>query len=320
MGLTLIHIFTTIQKMRDFVFIVLVSCCFCNVTSLLFADSFSHECRFYRGSRMAHLLDQTDLEEKMEEDGPCTFFCPTDDHFPYDLYKKILNNNKLLQKVVKYHILNGTYRLENFTNEEEIKTLDDDIPIRVNVYRLLNENFPTVTINGVKFSSANHQVKKTNGTVHLTKGLFYPVPTESILGVLSETSHFTTLLYALTKANLESTLSGGPFTMFAPTNKAFQKLPPGLYADLINNETALQDVITYHVLKGTIYTAGINDDDTMTSLNSENLNFQRVNGSVIIEKHANITTGNMAVTNGVIHTIDTVLLPKSLKQKSIALP
>lgn len=306
--------------MRIFLFIVFLSCCVCNVTSLLFADSFSHECRFYGGGRMAHLLDQTDLEEKMEENGPCTFFCPTDDHFPYDLYKKILNNDRLLKKVVKYHILNGTYRLENFTNDEELKTLDDDIPIRINVYRLLNENFPTVTVNGVKLASVNHQVKKKNGTVHLTKGLFYPVPTESILGVLADTSHFTTLLYAVTKANLESALSSGPYTLFAPTNKAFQKLPPQTYVDLINNETALYDVMAYHVLKGTVYTAGISDEDTITSLNSENLNFKRVNGSVIIEKNAYITNGNMTVTNGVIHTIDNVLIPKPLQQQLIKLP
>ena len=123
---------------------------------------------------------------------------------------------------------------------------------------------------------------------------------------------FTTLAKALTAADLVSTLKGaGPFTVFAPTDAAFANLPPGTLDNLLKpeNKAMLRRVLTYHVVAGTVMAADVIKMTSATAVSGDMLSIQASGDSVMIGK-ARVVKTDIAASNGVIHVIDTVLLPK----------
>jgi uncharacterized surface protein with fasciclin (FAS1) repeats len=130
---------------------------------------------------------------------------------------------------------------------------------------------------------------------------------QNIVQVASGNPQFSTLVRAVQAAGLADTLSGpGPFTVFAPTNDAFAKLPAGTLDSLLQNPDQLRAVLTYHVVSGKVMAADLSGRPTASSVQGSALNFTlnpaRVN-------NANIVTADIQASNGVIHVIDTVLLP-----------
>jgi uncharacterized surface protein with fasciclin (FAS1) repeats len=124
---------------------------------------------------------------------------------------------------------------------------------------------------------------------------------------------FTTLVAAVTAAGLVETLKGaGPFTVFAPSDDAFAKLPAGVVADLVKpeNKAKLSAILTLHVMAGKVMAADVSGKKlTPASVNGEALHVDGTNGVTI--NGAKVVTADIACTNGVIHVIDTVLLPKA---------
>jgi len=122
---------------------------------------------------------------------------------------------------------------------------------------------------------------------------------------------FTTLVAAVQAAGLVDTLKGaGPFTVFAPTDDAFAKLPDGTVADLVKpeNKAKLAAILTLHVVSGKVMAADITGPMTPASVNGEALHIDTANGVTV--NGAKVVAADVACTNGVIHVIDTVLLPK----------
>jgi uncharacterized surface protein with fasciclin (FAS1) repeats len=135
----------------------------------------------------------------------------------------------------------------------------------------------------------------------------------TIVDVAAGNSTFSTLVAAITAADLAGTLSGaGPFTVFAPTNAAFDKLPAGTVASLLKpeNKGQLVNILTYHVVSGKVMSG------TVVTLNGQNV--KTVNGATVRVSvsngkvkvnNANVTAVDVEASNGVIHVIDSVLLP-----------
>jgi uncharacterized surface protein with fasciclin (FAS1) repeats len=122
----------------------------------------------------------------------------------------------------------------------------------------------------------------------------------------------TTLVAAVTAAGLVETLSGtGPFTVFAPTNAAFEALPDGTVDNLLKPESKeqLTSVLTYHVVSGNVMAADLSDGQIVTTLNGQDLTVSIKDGKVMING-ATVTAADLAGSNGVIHVVDGVLLPK----------
>ena len=124
---------------------------------------------------------------------------------------------------------------------------------------------------------------------------------------------FKTLVAAVTAAGLVDTLkSAGPFTVFAPSDEAFAKLPAGVVGDLVKpeNKAKLTAILTLHVMAGKVMAADVSGKKlTPASVNGEALHVDGTHGVTI--NGAKVVTPDIACTNGVIHVIDTVLLPKS---------
>jgi uncharacterized surface protein with fasciclin (FAS1) repeats len=122
---------------------------------------------------------------------------------------------------------------------------------------------------------------------------------------------FNTLAKALQAAGLVDTLKGtGPFTVFAPTDAAFAKLPPGTLEDLLKpeNKSKLVAILTYHVVSGEVKSSDVTKLTSAKTVNGEPLKITTAGGNVMIND-ANVVKADILCSNGVIHVIDTVLLP-----------
>jgi len=123
---------------------------------------------------------------------------------------------------------------------------------------------------------------------------------------------FTTLAKALQAAGLVDTLKGkGPFTVFAPTDQAFAKLPAGTIEDLLKpeNKAKLQAILTYHVVPGKVMASQVTGLTSAKTVNGKSLSVSVKDGGVKIDD-ANVVKTDIVTSNGVIHVIDSVVLPK----------
>merc|ERR1712003_181621 len=178
-----------------------------------------------------------------------------------------------------------------------------------------------VTVNGIDVITAD--VSASNGVIHVIDQVLIP-PASPGSSESRETSRdqpgtivdvavaagFDTLVTAVTEADLVGALSGdGPLTVFAPTNDAFAALPEGVLAELLSNPDALSQVLLYHVVSGQV-----ESDDIFNGLNAETLNGQsivfRTLGDEVSVNGADVVSADVFASNGVIHVIDRVLLPR----------
>lgn len=135
---------------------------------------------------------------------------------------------------------------------------------------------------------------------------------KDIVDTAASAGSFQTLVTAVKAADLVETLKGeGPFTVFAPTDRAFAKLPPGTLDDLLKpeNKAKLQAILTYHVVPGKVTAADVVKLNSAMTVNGQSLTIRVDNGAVMVDQAKVVKTDVMA-TNGVIHVIDAVVLPK----------
>ncbi len=119
---------------------------------------------------------------------------------------------------------------------------------------------------------------------------------------------FNTLVAAVKAANLVDTLKGsGPFTVFAPTDDAFAKLPAGTVDALLQDIPQLTKILTYHVVSGKVMAADVVKLESATTVEGSNVKIDASNGVKVND--SKVVTPDVAADNGVIHVIDTVLLP-----------
>jgi len=167
-------------------------------------------------------------------------------------------------------------------------------------------------------SSSSDEATTTEATAEATAeaeaeaGLTEEMSVGTIVDVASAGADFSTLVAAITAANLGETLSGeGPFTVFAPTNEAFAALPEGVLDALLlpENKDALAKILTYHVVPGTVMAADITDGDVAT-VEGQNVMLSTANGVTV--NGATVLIADVAADNGVIHAIDAVLVPSDV--------
>src|SRR5665647_6443 len=158
-------------------------------------------------------------------------------------------------------------------------------------------------VGGSTFAFAQTQMSTTTSTVK--------APTQTIAQIAASDPDFSTLVSLLQKANLTDTLNGTTnYTVFAPTNAAFQKVPSSTLADLANNTTALKNVLLYHVVPGTLLSKDIKGNGTLTTANGLPLTYS-VDGTTVKVDNATVTKADINATNGVIHVVDSVMIPSA---------
>ena len=152
------------------------------------------------------------------------------------------------------------------------------------------------------------QMKKTLIAAVLSLGVAFSVHAKDIVDTAVAAGNFKTLATALTAAGLVDTLKGkGPFTVFAPTDAAFAKIPKADLDALLKDKAKLTAVLTYHVVPGKVMAADVKAGKVKTVQGSE-LTISTT-GGVMVDK-AKVTATDIVANNGVIHVIDSVIMPK----------
>lgn len=136
-------------------------------------------------------------------------------------------------------------------------------------------------------------------------------PAKNVVEIAAGNKDFSTLVAAVKAADLAATLSGpGPFTIFAPTNEAFAKLPAGTVDDLLKpeNKAKLAAILTYHVVAGKVAAADVKAGPVKT-VNGKEFTVKVADGKVMVDG-ATVVKTDITGSNGIIHVIDSVILPK----------
>merc|ERR1712151_895702 len=267
-------------------------------------------------------LQHGKLVTALEGKGPFTVFAPNNNAFaklPKEMLSNLLDpkNLKQLDDVLEYHVVSGAaVYSKDLQPVNHVKTLEGE--------KLLVEVKSTgVTINH-KAKVTTADVGATNGVVHIIDTVLIPhdlrAPhtTKNIVELAVATKDLSTLVTALKAGNLVSALEGkGPFTVFAPTNAAFAKVPSATLKSLLDpkNVKVLDQVLEYHVVSGNIHSKDLHWRQNVRTLEGQNLLVEKHSSGVIINRKAKVTTADVDATNGVVHIIDTVLIPKTAVNK-----
>ena len=253
-------------------------------------------------------LQEAELVDTLKSTGPFTVFAPTDAAFAalladLGVSASYLLNHPQLAEILTYHVVAGKVMSTDLT--------DGMTPATV--------NGETITIDldgGVKVNSSNvttPDIEASNGVIHVIDKVLIPsdfVLYPTVVDIAVNNSSFGTLVAALTKASLVSTLQGtGPFTVFAPTDAAFAALLAdlGVSAEYLLNHPQLSEILTYHVVAGKVMSTDLVDGMTPETVNGETITVD-LDGGVMIN-NAKVTLANLEAGNGVVHVIDKVLIP-----------
>ena len=247
-----------------------------------------------------------DLGGALSGPGPFTVFAPTDDAFaklPKGTVETLLKpeNKAKLQAILKYHVVSGT-------------VMAADV-VKVKGAVSLNGQRIAVKVDGGKVAVDSANVVKTdikcsNGVIHVIDSVILP-STDLIPSVADKAGSFKTLLAAVKAAGLAETLSGeGPFTVFAPTDAAFAKIPEATLKDLLKpeNKDKLVAILTYHVVPGRVFSEGALEAKSAKTVQGSSVKISVKDGAAFVD-NAKIVTTDINAANGVIHVIDTVIMP-----------
>jgi uncharacterized surface protein with fasciclin (FAS1) repeats len=172
-----------------------------------------------------------------------------------------------------------------------------------------------VLVGGFLFMNMQNSSSQNNQTTEMTTTTTPVAESETmndknIVVVAKEAGTFTTLLAAAEAAGLVETLSGpGPLTVLAPTDEAFAKLPAGTVESLLQDKERLAKILTYHVIPGKVMSSDVAGMDSATTVEGGKVTIKTENGKVMIN-NATVTNPDIEASNGVIHVIDTVLIPE----------
>ncbi|MBT8445713.1 MAG: fasciclin domain-containing protein [Gammaproteobacteria bacterium] len=172
-------------------------------------------------------------------------------------------------------------------------------------------NTITIIKRGIAACILSVGVSATASAEHHGHG--HSAPKQDIVGVAASNDDFSTLVAAVKAAGLVETLQGdGPFTVFAPTNEAFAKLPAGTVESLLKpeNKDRLIAILTYHVVPGAVTAANVVKLDSAATVQGQNVSISASDAGVTVDK-ATVVATDIEASNGVIHVIDTVMLPKA---------
>ena len=148
-----------------------------------------------------------------------------------------------------------------------------------------------------------------NSSLNPQSGGSYAAPSKNIVDTAISAGNFTTFISAVSTAGLTDTLTGkGPFTVFAPADEAFKKLPPGALEALIKDTAKLKAVLSYHVIKGHFLLKEVKPGEAITLQGSPLT--ASVPPSGVEVNGVRVKQADLIATNGVIHMIDSVIMPK----------
>ena len=251
------------------------------------------------------------LAETLQSDGPFTIFAPTDAAFaklPAGTVETLLKpeNKAQLVSILTYHVVPGKLGSTEVLKKTALPTANGQ---RLAVKMV--KGAPTVGNAGIVATD----VEAANGVIHVVDEVILP-QTKDIVGVATEAGSFKTLAAALAAADLVEVLQGaGPYTVLAPTDDAFAKLPAGTVESLLKpeNKDKLRTVLLYHVVPGRVYAdqvVTLTSAPTAAKVSAPIAVTKDAKGGPVVKiDGATVVATDIEASNGVIHVIDSVIIP-----------
>jgi len=279
-------------------------------------------------------LGEAGLVEALQGDGLFTVFAPTDAAFAQLLADLNITAADLLghpdlSKVLLYHVVSG-------------KVMSTDLSDGMMPQTLNGNTIEIGTIGGVTVNQANvvtADIEASNGVIHVIDSVIVPPdfmleqptmmddePTmmedkPDIVDIALSDPSFSMLVMLLQEVQLVGALQGdGPFTVFAPTNDAFVELVTALdiTPEELMAQPALADVLLYHVVSGKVMSTDLSDGLEAPTLNGDTITFDLSSGVMVDQ--ANVTAADIEAANGVVHVIDSVLIPEGFALEDVEIP
>jgi transforming growth factor-beta-induced protein len=250
---------------------------------------------------LASLLTKAGLVDTLSNDGPFTVFAPTDAAFakvPKATLNALAKKPALLKSVLLYHVVPGSVTAGDVVKLSSAKTLEGSSV-------LIRADKAGVYVNRAKVTTPD--VMASNGIIHVIDKVL--LPPKNLVATAKAAGRFSTLTALLKKSGLAGTLAKkGPFTVFAPTDAAFAKVPKATLKALAQNRTKLRAVLLYHVVKGQVTAAQAMKLRSAKTLEGKSLGIRVKRGKLIVGR-ATVTKADVLASNGVIHVVDKVLIP-----------
>lgn len=253
---------------------------------------------------LAAALTAADLIKPLKGKGPFTVFAPTDAAFgklPKGTLEELLKpeNKAKLAAILTYHVVPGRVLAKDARKLSEADSLQGaELSLAMNEGKLMIDNATVIAAD----------ILCSNGVIHVIDSVMLP---QDIVEKAASAGSFKTLAAALKAAELVGTLQGeGPFTVFAPTDAAFAKLPAGTVESLLKpeNRAQLTATLTYHVVPGRVLAKDVLKLSGAKSVQGSEIKIRAENGRVYVD-NAMVTATDIKCRNGVIHVIDSVILP-----------
>ena len=262
-----------------------------------------------RFTTLAAALGAAGLVETLQGEGPFTVFAPTDEAFaqlPEGTVEVLLGDIPALTEILLYHVVAGEVKAADVVGLSSADTVGG-MPLKISV------EGDKVMINGAQVLITD--VMADNGVIHVIDSVL--LPPGDIVEVAVADGRFTTLAAALGAAGLVETLQGeGPFTVFAPTDDAFAKLPEGTIDALLADIPTLTQILLYHVAPGSYKAAEVLEMPVLQTAQGGSLIVKLQDGKAMIND-AEIIITDVFAKNGVIHVIDSVVTPKDIVDTAV---
>jgi transforming growth factor-beta-induced protein len=245
------------------------------------------------------------LEETLKGPGPFTVFAPTDAAFrlmPQGVFNTL--DRDTLASILKYHVHAGSAPAATVVGSNALASVQGE-----NIAVKVDRN--TVYLNGFA-SVVQTDITASNGVIHIIDAVLLPPSVAfpgTLVDALKASPSFSTLVSAVVKADLAGVLSsnnGNGFTVFAPTNKAFEAL--GIDLNTLSAEQ-LANVLTYHVVSGQVPASQVAGLNSATTVQGSPVAIQIKEGKVFLNEKVQVIQTDLRTNNGIIHVVDAVLLP-----------
>lgn len=262
---------------------------------------------------LVNLLVVSKLDKVLQSHDEFTVFAPTDEAFaklPPETLASLLEpaGRETLKSILKAHVIKGATSLGDLQRPAEgrpLKTLEGT------TFRLVGDG-PQPMFGNAQVIVPN--VKASNGIVHVINEVLMPGPKqENIVEIAKSAGSFNTLLAALTAADLAKVFaSETPYTVLAPTDEAFAKVPKATLESLLmpENKESLVRILKYHVIAGSVSAKDAIGASKAKTLEGSPVSFELRDGMLSVND-AKVVKNDLSASNGIIHVIDTVLMPPS---------
>ena len=248
------------------------------------------------------------LVDALNAEGPFTVFAPTDAAITALVEALEITAEDLLAldglgDILLYHVVNATALSTDLEDGQVVTTLlGEDVTISI--------MDGTVMVNEATVTVAD--ISADNGVVHVIDAVLLPPTPEvtpTVADIIANSPDHTVLAAVLDSTDLDVVLSGtGPFTVFAPTDAAFDAVDPMTLISLLLDNEALSAILTYHVAGDSVMSTDLSDGQVITTLNGGDVTVSIMDGTVMIND-ATVIVADLVGANGVVHVIDAVLLP-----------